>query len=262
MNSNLIAIISDIHANNDALEDVFRQLDSLPVDLTVFLGDMLTYGCQPNEVLENISGFSDRHECVFIKGNHDQLYFDLNVKENSFQYDLPGFVEESVYWTEQEIGNADLQSMFDWKEEFNLDAVYFSHANPFGFGNWEYVESPEQYRRACSELIRKGVRVGVFGHSHRSKLLKISASVEPMNVEERKIELSDDGLLILNPGSIGQPRGSGLSYMLMNIRDDVIQSELKAIKTDLSNSIDIIKNTAMTLMTKEKLISYLRGPAC
>lgn len=258
MNSNRIAIISDIHANNDVLEDVLQQIGSMSVDLTVVLGDLLTYGCQPNEVLDNLSEYSNKNKCIFIKGNHDQFYFDLKAKKNNFQYDLPDFVEESIYWTDQKIGNVDLQSMFDWKEEFTLDPVYFSHANPFGHGNWEYVESPEQYCRACSELTVKGSKVGVFGHSHRSKLLNISAANEQLNIEKREIELSDDSFLILNPGSVGQPRGSGLSYMIMNMKGNVIRADLKAVETDLSNSIDLISNTTMTLKTKEKLISYLR----
>ena len=42
-----IAVISDIHANADALTTVVEDLKMKSVDITIFLGDIITYGWQP-----------------------------------------------------------------------------------------------------------------------------------------------------------------------------------------------------------------------
>ena len=62
-----IAIISDIHGNMTALEDVLADLRTRPVDATYCLGDLVGYAAHPNEVTERI-----RAEGIpTIMGNYD-----------------------------------------------------------------------------------------------------------------------------------------------------------------------------------------------
>ncbi|HPO30759.1 MAG TPA: metallophosphoesterase family protein, partial [Candidatus Hydrogenedentes bacterium] len=46
------AVISDIHANIDALETVFRKIQSIGVDEVFCLGDVVGYNAAPNECVE------------------------------------------------------------------------------------------------------------------------------------------------------------------------------------------------------------------
>jgi len=62
-----IAVISDIHANADALTAVLEELKNKRVDITIFLGDILTYGCQPIEVLSILKEYESEHPAIFIK---------------------------------------------------------------------------------------------------------------------------------------------------------------------------------------------------
>lgn len=62
-----IAIISDIHANLEALREVFNYIDGHNVEKVYCLGDIVGYGPNPNECIELIR---DRCEAV-IMGNHD-----------------------------------------------------------------------------------------------------------------------------------------------------------------------------------------------
>ena len=47
-----VAVISDIHGNADALEYALDEIKLLVPDVTIILGDILTYGCEPLEVLD------------------------------------------------------------------------------------------------------------------------------------------------------------------------------------------------------------------
>ena len=61
-------LISDIHANIDALEAV---LDAAPQhDLVWNLGDVVGYGAAPNEVIERVRSLGT----TFVRGNHCLLY--------------------------------------------------------------------------------------------------------------------------------------------------------------------------------------------
>ena len=48
----LIAIISDLHSNIEALEVAMKDIESLGVETVVCLGDVIGYGASPREVIE------------------------------------------------------------------------------------------------------------------------------------------------------------------------------------------------------------------
>ena len=92
-----VAVISDIHGNADALEYALDEIKLLVPDVTIILGDILTYGCEPLEVLDVLNTYKESNHCIFIKGNHDQFYFDLESGKKSFAYSIPEFVSESIF---------------------------------------------------------------------------------------------------------------------------------------------------------------------
>jgi len=144
-----IAVISDIHANADALVTVVEELKSKDIDLTICLGDILTYGCQPLEVISILSKYEKENPVIFIKGNHDQIYFDFQSGVEALSYKLPKYIEESVNWTLNKISPLLLEDVFTWCEHYYIGNVYFSHANPFKYGDWSYIEkiSPQIFLR-------------------------------------------------------------------------------------------------------------------
>ena len=62
---------------------------------------LLTYGAEPNETINLLKSFSKDNECVFIKGNHDQFYFDIENGLDPFKYNMPKFVKESIIGQKQ-----------------------------------------------------------------------------------------------------------------------------------------------------------------
>ena len=254
-----IAVISDIHGNADALNSALEKLKQLSIDTTVFLGDLLTYGCQPLMVLDILKVYKKSNNCIFIKGNHDQFYFDLADGKDSFDYAIPEFVAESILWTANELKGLRLQSMFNWQESLILNSIYFSHANPYPYGNWQYIESPEQYYLAAKKLAKMGCDVGVFGHSHRQYAIKVSEELTHSHITSDKVVLNQGGSYLFNAGSIGQPRGKGLNYMTLTINEHELGFKNYGLEIDLKSSVDQINKTDMCMSTKLKLISYLES---
>ena len=252
-----IAVISDIHANADALTAVLEELKNKRVDITIFLGDILTYGCQPSEVLSILSEYKRENPAIFIKGNHDQFYFDLqsHVKESS--YKLPKFVDESVNWTLKKISPLLLKDIFTWHDNYLIGDVFFAHANPFLYGDWSYIEKPQELHRSFQELRKKNVFSGVFGHSHR-QLFICSKKSTLYEIDAYSSDVNTIDQLIINTGSIGQPRGKGLGYVLLEIKNDKLhKASFEKIIINFENSIDLIRQTKFSQETKKKLIDYL-----
>ncbi|QDP38977.1 metallophosphoesterase family protein [Radiobacillus deserti] len=74
-----IAIITDIHGNDAALEAVLDDINRQPISHIYCLGDLLGIGYQSNEVLQRLT---TRQGVTFVKGNHDQAILDIwNGKE-------------------------------------------------------------------------------------------------------------------------------------------------------------------------------------
>jgi len=75
-----IAILSDIHGNDEALRTVIKEIDTLGVDKILFLGDYVGYYYNANIILDLIKSYDKE----MIKGNHELLMKQsLNDKEKS-----------------------------------------------------------------------------------------------------------------------------------------------------------------------------------
>jgi hypothetical protein len=69
---------------------------------------------------------------------------------------------------------------------------------------------------------------------------------------------TDIDQLIINTGTIGQPRGKGIGYTLLNMENDKLyNASFEKIKMDFDNSIDLIQQTKLSKESKKKLIDYL-----
>jgi len=66
----LIAILTDIHGNREALEACLAHAGRRPIDRYVFLGDLVGYGADPGFVIDTAKDFSSRGAIVLL-GNHD-----------------------------------------------------------------------------------------------------------------------------------------------------------------------------------------------
>ena len=63
-------ILSDIHANMDALEAVLAEMSDDTYDQLLVLGDLVGYGASPNEVVDRVFQLSPD---ILIRGNHDKV---------------------------------------------------------------------------------------------------------------------------------------------------------------------------------------------
>ena len=93
------ALISDIHANSEALQKVLEDIRQQGVTEIYCLGDIIGYGPNPCECLDQVM----QHCAVTILGNHDQAAL----------FDPDGFnpvALQAVYWTREQLERRDINA--------------------------------------------------------------------------------------------------------------------------------------------------------
>jgi predicted phosphodiesterase len=191
-----VAVISDIHGNLHALDAVVRAVEQEKPDAVWCLGDLVGYGPRPNDCCAKVAARAD----ICLAGNHDLgVLGELPLDDFSFE------AAESARWT-QEVLDKDARSYLESLESSTtLDdpPVGLYHASPRD-PIWEYVLDVFSMRASLEDTSTPLVLVG---HSHVPLLGaledgRLRAEHAPDGTE---VDLSA-GRLLLNPGSVGQPR--------------------------------------------------------
>lgn len=217
-----IGIISDIHGNYVALRTVLEQIGE--VDSLWCLGDLVGYGPQPNECIETIQQYP--HLC--IPGNHDWGMLG-RLDANSFNRDARYVME----WTRNHLTPANLTYIEELPVTMKAFGQCFTlvHASPRD-PMWEYLLDLFDAAE-CFPLFSS--RYCFVGHTHVPLIFRdmdgvVKAAVpEPGEVMQLnvwpKVELTDQSggpRMIINPGSVGQPRDGDprAAFMVLDIPDN------------------------------------------
>jgi predicted phosphodiesterase len=187
-----ICVLSDIHANLPALEAVLAALK--PYDAIWQLGDIVGYGPQPDEVVALLAA----EGATGVRGNHDSAAIGM-LDTDAFNDDA----RAAVAWTADHIS----AKTRDWlaalparavNEPFTL--VHGSPRDP----TWEYVYTVAIAR---ANLPLFDTPHCIVGHTHVPLLFRQRGSkVESTRVGQGAIQAVGADRLVINPGSVGQPR--------------------------------------------------------
>lgn len=208
-----ILIISDIHANLTALEAVLA--DAPAIDETWCLGDLVGYGPDPNECIHRlraIPGFS----CIL--GNHDAALLG-QIDINTFNRDA----RLSNEWTQSVITSENKAYLASLPEKIQKEKVTLAHGSPRN-PIWEYL----------MDLYTASVNFNHFdtpfcfvGHTHLplSFLSKEDEDTQKISWEliNGDTNLILENRMIINPGSVGQPRDQDAraAYAIFNTETNI-----------------------------------------
>jgi diadenosine tetraphosphatase ApaH/serine/threonine PP2A family protein phosphatase len=198
-----ILIISDIHANLEALEAC---LAAAPAYDRVFnLGDIVGYGANPNEVTDRARGLGE----LFVRGNHDKACTGLTSLE-----DFNPVAGMAVLWTRNQLTPQNLEFLRQLPAGpvAPLDGLQCVHGSPRDED--EYVLFP---RDAFYILSRAERPLIFFGHTHVQGGFWIDDEADqegvinpdyqsPEGPAQSTLMLNRSARYMINPGSIGQPR--------------------------------------------------------
>jgi diadenosine tetraphosphatase ApaH/serine/threonine PP2A family protein phosphatase len=189
-----IAVISDVHGNLPALEAALADVDAAAVDEVWCLGDVVGYGPWPNECCAAVHGRASLALC----GNHDLAVLGtIDVDEFS------GDAAAAARWTAEVLDDEWRDWLGGLEPKAQRDGIELYHGSPRD-PVWEYVLSEHV---ALLALLETEDPVVLVGHSHVALSLawdgdRFAGGLAPAGTEVRL----DVARLLLNPGSVGQPR--------------------------------------------------------
>lgn len=188
-------ICSDIHSNLEALKAMLELCSPYAASSRLFcLGDIIGYGPKPDQCLK----LALDKGMTMIAGNHERM---INHKELR---DLANpLARKAIEWTEKELGSSCIQIISELKTSLVLDGgialVHGSPADPD-----EYVLKSYQAVRLMPKLKEMGIKICFHGHTHIPGLFDEYGN--HFYAVDQPVRLSPEGLYLINPGSVGQPR--------------------------------------------------------
>ncbi len=204
-----IAVISDIHSNLAALTAVLA--DAGVVDETWCLGDVVGYGPQPNECIDLLRAREPHLSC--IAGNHDWAALG---KLDTAQFNSDA--ESAARWTGQALSDKSHAYLEGLPQQLRREDFTLVHGSPRD-AIMEYVVSLAVARENFAVLT---TRYCLLGHSHLPFVM--AEGLHPSELPEiQKVQIGQavpltERRLMINPGSVGQPRDGNpdASYLILD----------------------------------------------
>ena len=243
-----VLILSDIHANFVALETVIADAAGR-YDTIWCLGDVVGYGPAPNECVDFVQ--SEAALCVI--GNHDWAVLGRPGLDIAHFNPL---ARAAVEWTQTELSEKShrfLDSLpAEPLEPEGAGSILITHASPREPVS-EYVQTPET---ALENFAHFETKMCLVGHTHKPaifhwQLRKIYSRrgrrngipvtvdfLRPYEAQRVRLELTELQRLILNPGSVGQPRDNDprAAYALLDLEALTWEQRRVAYPVDLTQS--------------------------
>jgi predicted phosphodiesterase len=240
------AIISDLHANLEALEAVLADMQP-HADAVICLGDIVGYNANPNECLELVQNVCD----VVIAGNHDQAACDLRLYDDFSEY-----AKEAMHWTREQLTPAWKQYLCSLPNTAAFGGCWLAaHGSPRDTD--EYLFHELHFQEAFSYLheYMPELRGCFIGHTHLPMIWECTQKglVRPAELTSLRVALHPLRRYIINPGSVGQPRyGSPeASYILLD--DQALTVEFRFVDYDVATAQDKIYDAMLPLPLAERL---------
>jgi diadenosine tetraphosphatase ApaH/serine/threonine PP2A family protein phosphatase len=194
-----VCVFADVHGNFPALEKVVKEAKSLGAENFLFLGDVVSYGPFPHECIEFLANMRN---IVFLRGNHDQTA-GTGIPENGSNR----IAREMDLWTHQCLSQTEREWLLTLPLEYREDnwlAVHGAPLDPQRFYAYVYEMT---YKDNLSYLDRERLSVCFYGHTHVQFMYRRLASGGHEKLPPERIKVFQTGeRLLLNPGSVGQPR--------------------------------------------------------
>jgi diadenosine tetraphosphatase ApaH/serine/threonine PP2A family protein phosphatase len=194
-----LALLTDIHANREALAACLAHAGRQGVDQYAFLGDLVGYGGDPGWVVDTVMDYVARG-ALAVQGNHDEAATLLTRPQMHLE------ALEAVEWTRAQLNPAQRSFLAGLALTRQSGSMQFVHASAHEPGKWEYVDGMAKAERC---LRAAHGRVVFCGHMHAPALYRRAddgrmGSLTPE--AGQRIVLQPQHRYLAIPGAVGQPR--------------------------------------------------------
>ncbi len=242
-----LAIVSDIHANLEALQATLQQISTQQVDRIVCLGDVVGYNTNPVECIALLRGCNP----LWVAGNHDRAV--------TGQITTAGFshtAARAIAWTRTQLSADDVDFLAGLPLKASLEAHLIAvHGALHRNTGCELVRLDNDERRQLSfnALIANpfGARICAFGHTHELGIVELLDGVMRAQTSD-EVTLRDEAFYLVNPGTVGQPLTADrrASYLVM----DTARRVISVHRADYDFSVPRAKSRRAGLLPRSSFV--------
>ena len=216
-------VLTDIHANLEALEACIADATPRGFEQTLVLGDLVGYGGDPNAVVERIQGLAP---VAIVRGNHDKVACGVEQAEG-----FNAVARSAAKWTLDVLTPAYREWLAALPEgPIDVDdVVQICHGSPFDED--AYIFDELDAVRAVKVANRP---LCLFGHTHYPVTFELSEdafdNVGSGPAPQTHVQMRPGCKYLINPGSVGQPRDGDprAAYALVDTK--LLRIELYRVK--------------------------------
>ncbi len=224
-----IAIISDIHGNQVALEAVLQDFERQPpVDQLVIAGDLCLNGPCPREVLETVRGLN----CPVLQGNVDFEVVDVARGKGEKK-------RNTAAWTREQIGQEGIDYLASLLHSHRVanshgEDLLIVHANPLNLEDAIFPNASDSDLERLLGGVDDGIGAIAFGHLHIAYTRRWRR------------------LFLVDVGSCGLPRDEDLraSYAILSWQANSWMAEIRRVAYDVQAVVKQIKTSGMPNVEK------------
>lgn len=192
-------VLSDIHANLEALDAVTSASAAARCERVLLLGDLVGYGADPNAVVDRVRAMPD---VVVIRGNHDKVAAGVESVEG-FNH----MARLAIAWTTAALtddNRAYLAALASGPIDID-PYVEICHGTPFDEDVYVFDDLD-----ALRSIRTSQRQVCLYGHTHVPAAFQLQGDelqlIGPPRGERFRLSLDEAGRYLVNCGSVGQPR--------------------------------------------------------
>ena len=211
-----LAVISDIHGNWEALQQVLADIDNCRVDAIISLGDNIGYGPEPERVLQQIQA----RNIPSVLGNHE-----LAINDNEYLSWFNSLASKSLMMTRAMLSQASIDfiaALPPYRISYNCR---FVHGFPPGSCLTYMFQVSDDEKNQVFEQMQQ--RLCFIGHTHTLEMLVYGGQhTENHHLSRGVTRLKAQKKYIINIGSVGQPRDGShhAKYVIWDAIPDTLET--------------------------------------
>lgn len=224
-------IISDIHANLEALTSVLDDARASGVDRFICLGDVVGYNANPSECVEIIRGLG----CPVVKGNHDAYASGGEIPRG-----VNRRARKSLEWTRENLDEEERAWLAGLPTQRRVGDLEIVHASLYEPDQWHYVINGVE---SILHFHFQKAKLCFFGHIHQQ--IYFSTKERRTNRAFGSFCMEEDYQYFVNVGSVGQPRSEDkrAEYVVYDTREQRI--EPRKVEYDIEEACRKIREAGL-----------------
>jgi diadenosine tetraphosphatase ApaH/serine/threonine PP2A family protein phosphatase len=236
------AIFSDVHANLEALEAVLADMDALSIRSRVCLGDTVGYGPDPGGCLQRVRSLN----CPTLMGNHD----DATAGDGDLS-DMGAVAVSGILFAREKLSPEERAYLKSLPLTFSAENSEFVHASLDAPSEWNYILSVWD---AVAHFAAQTKPLCFCGHTHVPAAWHLTDDGDIAAWPgQGRIQAPPGGKLLVNVGSVGQPRDLQPSACYVICDEGGRSIEFRRVKYDIAKTRKKILRAKLPPFSAERL---------